>query len=182
MLVSQVAMARARGGHGSRLLMPAGAVSTWETASVSPGLQRFSRMERVTGIEPALSAWETHVYVRVVFRGLCVTWSPMTCIGPRLLHADCTLSSRCTVNARVSGLVLAQLLERRADELQILHAMGTVRVITLRRVRAEGLGVMRTMAAQIPPSSPALVSPISESRGRSEPSTSWLQTRGSGGV
>ena len=38
--------------------MPTGAVSKGEIAPVSFVLQRFSRMERVTGIEPALSAWE----------------------------------------------------------------------------------------------------------------------------
>jgi hypothetical protein len=76
-----------------------------------------------------------------------VTWFPMTCIGLRLLHAGCTLSALRTVHARVSGLVVAQHLERRADELQILSAMGTVRVLTLGRVRVEGLGAVRTVAA-----------------------------------
>jgi len=42
-MASQVAMARARGGHGSRFLMPMGAVSTWEKAPVWLMLQRFSR-------------------------------------------------------------------------------------------------------------------------------------------
>jgi hypothetical protein len=51
-------MARARGGHASRFLMPTGASSTWEMAPDWLVLQRFSRVERVTGIEPALSAWE----------------------------------------------------------------------------------------------------------------------------
>jgi hypothetical protein len=51
-LASQVAMARARGGHASRFLMPTGASSTGETASDWLVWQRFSRVERVTGIEP----------------------------------------------------------------------------------------------------------------------------------
>jgi hypothetical protein len=34
-------------------------------SSNSPVLQRFSRMERVTGIEPALSAWEEFLSHRV---------------------------------------------------------------------------------------------------------------------
>ena len=38
--------------------MPTGAVSTVEIAPDSIVLQRFSRVQRVTGIEPALSAWE----------------------------------------------------------------------------------------------------------------------------
>ena len=57
-LVSQVAMARARGGHTTRFLMPMGAVSTLEIVPDWLVLQRFSSVERVTGIEPALSAWE----------------------------------------------------------------------------------------------------------------------------
>lgn len=57
-------------------------------------LQHDSLVARVTGIEPALPAWETHTYVRAVLRGPCVTWCLMICIGPRLLHADCTLSAR----------------------------------------------------------------------------------------
>ena len=38
--------------------MTAGAVSAWEKAPDFIVLQRFSRVERVTGIQPALSAWE----------------------------------------------------------------------------------------------------------------------------
>ena len=41
--------------------MPAGAESTGELTPDSIVLQRFSRVERVTGIEPALSAWEADV-------------------------------------------------------------------------------------------------------------------------
>ena len=41
--------------------MPTGAVSTGEMASDCIVWQRFSRVERVTGIEPALSAWEADV-------------------------------------------------------------------------------------------------------------------------
>ena len=39
-------------------------------------------MERVTGIEPALSAWETCRFPRTVLRGCCATWCPMTCVDP----------------------------------------------------------------------------------------------------
>ena len=56
-LVSQVAMARARGGHAVRFLMRTRAVSTSNSVPNCPVLQRVSRVERVTGIEPALSAW-----------------------------------------------------------------------------------------------------------------------------
>jgi hypothetical protein len=41
--------------------MPTGAVSKGEMAPDSYVLHSFSRVERVTGIEPALSAWEADV-------------------------------------------------------------------------------------------------------------------------
>jgi hypothetical protein len=41
--------------------MPTGAVSKEEMAPDFLVLQRFSHLERVTGIEPALSAWEADV-------------------------------------------------------------------------------------------------------------------------
>ena len=41
--------------------MPTGAVSTGEMAPDYIVWQQFSRVERVTGIEPALSAWEADV-------------------------------------------------------------------------------------------------------------------------
>ena len=41
--------------------MLTGAASTRKIVPDSLVLQRFSRMERVTGIEPALSAWEADV-------------------------------------------------------------------------------------------------------------------------
>ena len=40
--------------------MPTGAVSEGESAPVLPVQAGFVRVERVTGIEPALSAWEVH--------------------------------------------------------------------------------------------------------------------------
>jgi hypothetical protein len=38
-------------------------------------LQRFSRLERVTGIEPALSAWELFALMGFVLGSLRVSWS-----------------------------------------------------------------------------------------------------------
>jgi hypothetical protein len=40
-------------------------VPVWRTGPNSLGLQRFSRVERVTGIEPALSAWQEFLSSRV---------------------------------------------------------------------------------------------------------------------
>ena len=45
--------------------MPTGAVSKGEMAPDCIVLQHFSRVERVTGIEPALSAWEEFFSHRV---------------------------------------------------------------------------------------------------------------------
>jgi len=50
----------------------------------------FLRVERVTGIEPALSAWETFLHACSVLRGAHATWSLMIGVDPGLLHADCT--------------------------------------------------------------------------------------------
>jgi len=36
----------------------------WPTVCILLGMQRFSRVERVTGIEPALSAWEFGMNLR----------------------------------------------------------------------------------------------------------------------
>jgi hypothetical protein len=49
--------------------MPTGAVSKGEMAPDSYVLQRFSRVERVTGIEPALSAWESDTDPPSTLRG-----------------------------------------------------------------------------------------------------------------
>jgi hypothetical protein len=46
--------------------MPTGAASKGEIAPDLLVLQHFSRLERVTGIEPALSAWESDMNPRSV--------------------------------------------------------------------------------------------------------------------
>jgi hypothetical protein len=46
-------------GGRLRLLMPSGAACTKETVPESPVFATTFTMERVTGIEPALSAWES---------------------------------------------------------------------------------------------------------------------------
>jgi len=51
-----------------------GAVIKGEMASDLLVLQRFSCVERVTGIEPALSAWETCLRSRSVLLGPSATW------------------------------------------------------------------------------------------------------------
>jgi hypothetical protein len=65
--------------------MPTGAVSTVEIAPDLLVLQRFSRVERVTGIEPALSAWGLSELMGVVLGSLrdsrsraawSVPWTP----------------------------------------------------------------------------------------------------------
>ena len=55
--------------------MPTGAVSKGEMAPDSFVLQRFSRVERVTGIEPALSAWELFELMGFVVGSLRVSRS-----------------------------------------------------------------------------------------------------------
>jgi len=55
--------------------MPTGAVSKGEMAPDCIVLQHFSRVERVTGIEPALSAWELFELMGVVLGSLRVSWS-----------------------------------------------------------------------------------------------------------
>ena len=59
-----------------RLVIPDanGAVIKGEMASDLLVLQRFSCVERVTGIEPALSAWETCLRSRSVLLGPSATW------------------------------------------------------------------------------------------------------------
>jgi hypothetical protein len=57
-----------RMAHG--VLKWAGPTEHGEVEFTNPQLrQRFSRVERVTGIEPALSAWESHMDPRSV-----LTW------------------------------------------------------------------------------------------------------------
>jgi len=59
-------------GHvGARLQIcdPGGAAIVWEIALGLPVLQRFSCVERVTGIEPALSAWESDTDPPSTLRG-----------------------------------------------------------------------------------------------------------------
>ncbi len=50
------------GLHGELFLISAGPISMGVIAPDSLVLQRVSRVERVTGIEPALSAWEPTSY------------------------------------------------------------------------------------------------------------------------
>jgi hypothetical protein len=57
--------------------MPTGAAPDWEMAPNPYVLQRFSHMdfvERVTGIEPALSAWELFELMGLVLDSLRVSW------------------------------------------------------------------------------------------------------------
>jgi hypothetical protein len=55
--------------------MSTGAVSKGEMVPDSFVLQRFSRVERVTGIEPALSAWERFELMGFVLGSLRVSRS-----------------------------------------------------------------------------------------------------------
>src|SRR5450631_51378 len=55
--------------------MPTGAVLAGVMAPNSYALQRFSRVERVTGIEPALSAWELFELMGFVLSSVRVSWS-----------------------------------------------------------------------------------------------------------
>jgi hypothetical protein len=58
--------------------MPSGAAPDGEMAPNPVVLQRFSHIgsvERVTGIEPALSAWELFELMGVVLGSLRVSWS-----------------------------------------------------------------------------------------------------------
>jgi hypothetical protein len=59
--------------RASRMLT--GTASAWAAASDSFVLQRFSRVERVTRIELALSAWESYTDPPSTLRGPDLTWS-----------------------------------------------------------------------------------------------------------
>jgi hypothetical protein len=54
------------------ILVLAGAVSDWRMVPNYIVLQRFSRVERVTGIEPALSAWEDFLCHRKLLNRTCI--------------------------------------------------------------------------------------------------------------
>jgi hypothetical protein len=55
--------------------MPTGADLGGQVGPNSYVWQRFSRLERVTGIEPALSAWELFELMGLVLGSVCVSLS-----------------------------------------------------------------------------------------------------------
>jgi len=74
-----------------------GPAAIWGTGPNSLVLQRFSRLERVTGIEPALSAWEPTWYGqstaadRSIERGVDNRLSPRLAVSRRQFgHAEGT--------------------------------------------------------------------------------------------